>query len=333
MQEFSVVSSRGGRKESEHTVSVIVVDAGGAVVAHAGDAELATFWRSASKPFQLYPLVADGGVERFDLDDAMLALACGSHNGESVHREIAARWLARIGVSEADLVCGGHPSLWPALAEAMIHDDVTATPIWSNCSGKHAAMLASARLHDWGISGYESPDHPVQRLIAASIARWTAIPESSLAWGLDGCNAPAVALPLAGMARAYCALGESPDAAINRIRTAMLGQPYLVAGAERLDTVLMQAWSERVIAKIGADGVYSAALPGLGLGLALKVHDGDMRAAAVALVAVLEALTGRFASAQSWPTDTLGTWRQPVIRNTRSIETGRIETRGGLAWA
>jgi len=188
-------------------------------------------------------------------------------------------------------------------------------------------------LHGWGIARYESPEHPVQRLIAAAVARWTAIPESSLHWGIDGCNAPAVALPLAGMARAYCALGESDDAAIHQIRTAMIGQPYLIAGAERLDTVLMQAWPGRVIAKIGAEGVYSAALPGLGLGLALKVHDGDMRAATVALVAVLEALTGRFASTQSWPTDTLAEWRQPVIRNTRSIETGRIETRGGLRWA
>src|SRR4029079_9422346 len=135
--------------------SAAVVTSDGRLVGQTGDPQLITYWRSAAKPFQLMPLVADGGVERFGLDQAMLALACGSHNAESVHREVAARWLTAIGVSESDLACGGHPSRWPALADAMIHDDVTPSPIWSNCSGKHASLLALARLHGWGTSGYE----------------------------------------------------------------------------------------------------------------------------------------------------------------------------------
>jgi len=332
MADLVVVALRGSQVESEHRVSVAVTDTGGGVVARAGDAGFTTFWRSAAKPFQLFPLVADGGVEKFELDDSLLALACASHNAESVHREVAARWLSRIGATEADMACGGHPSLWPPLADAMAHDEVQPSPIWSNCSGKHAAMLAQARLHGWGWSGYQALSHPVQQRIADAIASWTGTPREALIWGVDGCDAPAVALPLVGMSRAYTSLGTSVDPALSRIRSAMIAEPYLLAGAERLETVLMQAWPGRVIAKIGAGGVYSAVLTELGLGVALKVHDGDMQAATVALMAVLEEIIARVAPSQSWPLETLSSWRSPAIRNTRSVATGVVECRGGLRW-
>ena len=333
MSDLVVVATRGTLVESSHLVSVAVVTAEGRLVGHAGDPGQVTYWRSAAKPFQLLPLVADGGVERFGLDVPMLALACGSHNAESIHREIGARWLAAIGASEVDLACGGHPSLWPALADAMVHDDVVATPLWSNCSGKHAALLALARLHGWGTSGYEERTHPVQQRVGESIARWTALRTDQLHWGVDGCTAAAVALPLDAMARAYANLGTSADASLRTVREAMISQPYLLAGADRLDTVAMQVWPGRVVAKIGAEGVYSAALPTLGLGLSLKVHDGDMKAATLALVAVLEAVVARFGAGEPWPVDALGPWRAPVIRNTRGAATGRHEVRGGLQWA
>jgi L-asparaginase II len=189
MTDLIVVSTRGSLAESVHQISAAVVNSDGRLIGQAGDPQLVTYWRSAAKPFQLFPLVADGGIERFGLDTAMLALACGSHNAESVHREVAARWLAAIGVSESDLACGGHPSLWPALADAMVHDDVSPTPMWSNCSGKHAGLLALARLHGWGTSGYEEHSHPVQQRVAETIASWSGIPLDQLRWGVDGCTA------------------------------------------------------------------------------------------------------------------------------------------------
>ena len=332
MTDLAVVSTRGSLTESMHPVSAAVVTADGALVGHAGDASLVTFWRSAAKPFQTLPLVVDGGIERFGLTTPMLAVACGSHNGESVHRELVARWLSAIEVSEVDLACGGHPSLWPALAEAMIHDEVKPTPLWSNCSGKHASLLAQARLHGWGTSGYEERSHPVQQRVAETIAHWSGVPVGELQWGIDGCTAAAVALPVRAMARAYAALGTSTDPSARKVRDAMMAEPYLVAGADRLDTVLMQAWPGRLIVKIGAEGVYSAALPTLGLGAALKVHDGDMTAASIAIVAVLEAITQRFVAGESWPVDGLGEWRNPPIRNTRGAVTGYHEVRGDVTW-
>jgi len=332
VSDLIVVATRGALAESAHQVSAAVVTAEGQLVGRAGDPALVTYWRSAAKPFQLLPLVTDGGVERFGLDTAMLGLACGSHNAEPIHRAVGARWLAAIGATEADLACGGHPSLWPALADAMIRDDVVPTPLWSNCSGKHAALLALARLHGWDAAGYEAREHPVQQRVCDSIAQWTGLRPDQLQWGVDGCTAAAVALPLDAMARAYANLGVSANPSLRAVRDAMIAEPYLVAGADRLDTVLMQAWPGRVVAKIGAEGVYSAVLPTLGLGLSLKVHDGDMKAATLALVATLESVVARYGSGESWPLDALGAWRAPVIRNTRGATTGRTKVRGGVQW-
>lgn len=330
MSDFAIVAVRGPLVESIHRVSVAVARPDGELVAWAGEPEQVTFWRSAAKPFQLLPLVEDGGVEAFGLDRAMLALACGSHNAEPIHREVGARWLATLGLSEADLSCGGHASLWPALADKMIHDDVVPTPLWSNCSGKHSALLALARVHGWPTAGYEESGHPVQNRVATTIASWSGLAPESLVWGVDGCTAAAVALTLRGMAVAYARLGVSEQPAMRSVRDAMTGEPHLVAGTDRLDTILMQAWPGRVIAKIGAEGVYSAALPELGLGLALKVEDGDLKCAGIALIAVLDAITERFGAGQEWPAEALQPWREPSIRNTRREPTGHFGALGGL---
>lgn len=329
MADFVIAATRGPLVESVHRVSAAVVTADGTVVGAAGDTELVTYWRSAAKPFQLLPLLDDGGLQHFGLDRGMLALACGSHNAESVHREVGARWLAALGLSESDLACGGHPSLWGALADEMIREDVVPTPLWSNCSGKHAALLALARLHGWPTAGYEELGHPVQQRVAETVAGWTGVPEEGLAWGVDGCTAAAVALPLRAMALAYARLAVAEAESPRLVREAMMGEPHLVAGTDRLDTVLMQAWPGRVLAKIGAEGVYSAALPELGLGLALKVEDGDMKCAQLALVALLDAVTARFGAGRDWPGEALAKWREPAIRNTRQAPTGYYGVIGG----
>lgn len=332
MSDFAVVVERGPLVESIHRLSVAVSRPDGSLVAVAGDPELVTFWRSAAKPFQLLPLVEEGGIERFGLDQEMLALACGSHNAEPVHRAVGARWLATLGLNESDLACGGHPSLWPALANEMIHDEVVPMSLWSNCSGKHASLLALALLHGWPTEGYERSGHPVQGRVEQSIATWTGVSAGALAWGIDGCTAAAVALPLRAMARAYARLGIAETPALGVVRDAMMAHPHLVAGTSRLDTELMRTWNGRVIAKIGAEGVYSAAIPELGLGLALKVEDGDMKSAEIALVAVLDAITTEFGSGAAWPSEPLDRWRSPAIRNTRGEATGRFSTVGELTF-
>ncbi len=333
MTRFDIVATRGEIDESVHQISVAVADHEGRVVAHAGDPGLVTYFRSAAKPFQLWPLVRDGGVERYQLDPEMLALACGSHNGEPMHRAVAARWLARVGLVEADLQCGGHLSLSPRFAKEMTRTEAVPTPLWSNCSGKHAALLALAQLHGWPTAGYEALGHPVQDEVVASMAAWSGVPATDLRWGVDGCTAAAVALPLTGMATAWARLGASADAALATIRSAMLAHPEMVAGEDRLDTVLMRAWPGRILAKVGAEGVYGAALPALGLGIGLKVEDGDFKAAGHALLAVLAEVTARFAPGAMWPLTGLEGWGTPPIRNTRGEPVGAIAVRGHLTFA
>lgn len=333
MTTFQVVAVRGPLDESVHHVSVAVADAAGRLVAQARTPELVTFWRSAAKPFQLWPLVAGGGVARFGLDPEMLALACGSHNAEPIHRTVGQRWLDRVGLAEADLSCGGHPSLSARVAEQMVRDGIVPTELWSNCSGKHAALLALARLHGWPTAGYEAIGHPVQDEVARSFAHWSGVPVPALQWGVDGCTAAAVAMPLAATATAWARLGTIDDPAMATIRAAMHAHPEMVAGTDRLDTTVMQAWPGRVLAKIGAEGVYGASLPTLGLGVALKVEDGDLKVAGYALMTVLEALTARFDRQGAWPTDMLARWRMPAIKNTRGVATGHWALRGALTFA
>lgn len=333
MTRFDIVATRGEIDESVHRISAAVTDATGRLVASAGSPDLATYFRSAAKPFQLWPLVRDGGVERFGLDPEMLALACGSHNAEPRHRAVGARWLERVGLSEADLSCGGHPSLSSSVAREMIRTDVVPTALWSNCSGKHAALLALARLHGWPVEGYTKVGHPVQGEVAGSLAHWSGVAPSGLQWAEDGCTAAAVAMPLTGMATAWARLGTSDDRAMATIRSAMLAHPAMIAGTNRLDTMLMDAWPGRVLAKVGADGVYGAALPTLGLGIGLKVEDGHFPSAGHALLAILESLTSRFGSGSPWPMDQLTQWRTPPILNTRGIPVGAIAVRGGVTFA
>lgn len=330
MPELFIADSRGDLIESRHHVAAVVSDPSGVVVASAGLHEEPVFWRSTAKPFQLWPLVTRGGVAHFRLTDRHLALACGSHNAEPMHRELVADWLALIGAGVSDLACGGHPSLSPRVAEAMIRDGVEPTPIWSNCSGKHAAMLALAGLEGWPRAGYQQLEHPVQRAVAASVARWGGVEVDTLGWGVDGCAAAAVATPLRHLATAWANLGASDDPALARIRAAMVVHPDLVAGTGRLDTIVMQGWSGKVLVKVGAEGVFAAALPSLGLGIALKVADGDIRAAGIALAAVLEQVVTHYPSADSWALDVLAPWRDPVIRNTRGDITGSTTVRGTL---
>ncbi|HRP08184.1 MAG TPA: asparaginase [Gemmatimonadales bacterium] len=330
MDDLCVVDQRGGIAESRHLVSLAIAGDRADLLASAGSLGEPVFWRSTAKPFQLWPLVERGGLQRFGLSSRHVALACASHNGAAIHREVAAEWLRAAGLDETDLACGGHPSLSPAVAESMIREGRTVTPLGSNCSGKHSAMLALARLEGWPTEGYQNREHPVQQAIADSIARWSGVSVENQIWGVDGCTAAAVATPLSGLARAWANLATGDDPALGVIRQAMLAHPELLAGADRLDTVLMQAWPGRLILKVGAEGVFAAALPGLGIGIALKVQDGDSAASMVAIVGVLRQVVARYAPDDAWPLDAVARWHDPEIVNTRGEATGSSVLQGTI---
>jgi L-asparaginase II len=331
-QDLRVETTRGELVESVHRVAVAVVDSGGVLRAASGAPETVTWWRSAAKPFQALPLVQDGAADHFAFSAEELALACASHSSEPRHLSIVSHLMARLELSDVELACGVHPPLSPAVAQAVARGSAVLTPRWSNCSGKHAGMLALAKHHRWPLSGYNSAGHPVQQRILEEVARWTGVAPGEIALAVDGCTAVCFGLPLRAMALAYARLGASDDPAARRIVTAMLAHPFLLAGTARLCTDLMSAWPGRIIAKVGAEGVYSAALPALGLGLALKVEDGEIRAAGVALLEVLRQLLAQVAPEQRVPfegPELARHGRQP-LRNTRGTVTGELRAAGAL---
>lgn len=312
---------RGSVVEARHDVHVAVVDARGRIVARAGDPALVTFWRSAAKPFQALPLVADGVIERFALTTEEVALACGSHSSEPGQVARVRAFLAKIGCTEADLLCGPHRPLSERVAEAYEQQGLRLTAVYSNCSGKHAGMLALARHHGWPTASYTRLEHPVQQRCLAEVSRRAEVPAARIATAVDGCGVVCFALPLNHMALAYTRLGDGVASEGGRVAQAMLRHPDLVAGEGRPCTELMRAHPGRLVTKVGAEGVYCALVIDPPLGVALKVADGHGLAAALALAAVLEELG-------------LGPRPAALIArpnvNTRGETVGELRVAGGL---
>ena len=287
--------TRGDHVESVHRGAVAIANAKGGIVFSRGDIETPTFPRSSLKMVQALPLVESGAADAFGLSDEEIALACASHSGEPMHTTRVAKWLEKIGCTENDLACGAHPSRVEAVNEAMIRAGEKPTRIFNNCSGKHSGFLTVCRHWDVATSGYEIHDHPLQVAIAKALGELAGI-KGELPFGIDGCTAPAFALPTSAFARVlaqYADPSSQPPqraAAMKRIVAAMIAHPDLVAGTGRSDTILMRAAKGRVATKAGAEAYYAAIIPEAGLGVALKIDDGAGRGAETAIAAILDKL-------------------------------------------
>ena len=317
---------RGRVIESVHFGSVAVVDRRGILLSGAGDPGFLTMTRSALKPFQAMPFVAAGGVERFGYSTAQVALMCASHSGEPRHVEAVADMLARAGNAPDDLQCGTHaPGYYERRGE--VPPPPPYSPLAHNCSGKHSGMLAYCVHCGLPKESYLACEHPLQQAIRRAVARFAATPEADLAVAIDGCSAPNYAVPLERLALAFARLAtREEDADYGRaprvLADAMTAHPEMVSGEGRSDLALMRAGRGDWLAKIGAEGVQAIGLRGAGVGIAIKVADGNKRALRPVIVSVLEQLglmdPDRRAELQEWIA--------PVIRNYRGIATGRIES-------
>lgn len=325
-----VVLLRGDEVESEHRVHAVVTDARGAVMASFGTVDRPVFLRSAAKPFQALPLVEDGGADRYEVSNEELALTCGSHGGEETHVRTARRILDRAGLDETSLACGPQLPMHGPAARALLASGGKPERIHNNCSGKHAGMLLLARHHGWQPDGYHRSGHPVQERMAREVAHWTGVSPDAMGRGVDGCGVVCFTTPLVALARGYGALLasalEAPESAAGRVVSAMTRHPVQVAGTGRLCTALMEAVPGGVLAKVGAEGVYGAAVraPEGVRGVALKVADGARRAAEVTLVNLLARL-GLFGAVDegTWSAG-LAPWTDPVVPNTRGEAVARL---------
>jgi L-asparaginase II len=327
MSDLWLHATRGSVVESRHMAHLVIANPAGDIIVAAGAPDRLTYWRSAAKPVQAIPLVAAGGVERYGLTDSELAVIAASHAGEPAHIAAVQSILTKLGIGEEWLRCGAHLPFSTPDAEALIRRGELPRAIHSNCSGKHAGMLALALLRGWPLQGYMEIEHPVQQEILSVIALLTGVPQAVIRTAIDGCGVPTYALPLHALATAYARLAvpaslpDSISAAVNQITLAMRRHPYMTAGSGRFCTALMAATGERIIAKSGAEGFVSIGLPELGLGLALKVEDGASRAVAPLAMEVLCRL-GVLSEEES---GSLADLHQPVVRNLVGFPVGSLQ--------
>jgi len=366
MNPLLVEATRGGIVESAHRGSLAIVDAHGTTAHALGDTARPVFARSAVKALQALPLVTSGAADAFALSDEELALACASHNGQALHVATAAGMLAKAGLTEAALECGAHwPQHEVAQRELAASGKLNGAPtltsfaapqggsagsgaaqrplsaLYNNCSGKHAGFLcvgclmARAQGHDPRefVRGYVRAEHPVMREITAALQAATGADLSRAPVGTDGCSIPTFGIPLTQLALAFArvatgvGLSAERAGAAARLRAAVARAPFYVAGTGRFDTRVMQRLGERVFCKVGAEGVFCAALPEQGFGVAIKIDDGNnARAAEVVMAAVIEAIVRlddderTFVHASSHVT----------LKNWNGIEVGALRASSGL---
>jgi cyanophycin synthetase len=324
---------RGSVTESSHYGHIVAVDGGGHVVAELGAPERMTYLRSSAKPFQAIPLITTGAADRFSFSTQEVAIACGSHNGDPEHTRTVQSMLRKIGLDESALKCGTHEPYSPEAARELRERGEKPNVLHNNCSGKHAGMLALAVHLGVGIETYEKSDHPVQVAITRTVAQFSCLPLKSIPIGVDGCGVPVHGMPVRAMAEMYARLITPPEnfdhatrAACERITGAMKAYPEMIGGeTESLDTALMRIVPGGLIAKAGAEGLFTAGIMPSekwprGLGLALKIDDGDKggRARRPAVIETLRQLGVLSDTALG----ALSSYAKPIIRNHRGEVVG-----------
>ncbi len=319
---------RGDFLECVHRGGAVVCDPSGEIAHAWGDPGRVVLPRSSSKMLQALPLVESGAADAAGLTSEHLALACASHNGAAIHTTRVARWLADIGLGEADLMCGPQQPGDADAAEALRASGEAPCQIHNNCSGKHAGFLTLGRRLGAGPE-YIDSTHPVQT--AAKEAVYAMSGDDDLGHAIDGCSAPNFAVTLRGMATAMArmaapgAVGGTRARAAERLVAAMARHPELVAGEGRACTRQMRATGGAAVVKTGAEGFFVGMLPDRGLGFALKIDDGATRASECAATALLV----RLGVADPAHPDIAALLSAPQ-RNRREIVVGRISPAADL---
>ena len=336
--------TRGNIIESVHYGSIAMVDTSGKLISSYGDPQTVAFLRSSAKPFQVLPFVERGGVEFFGFTPRELSVSCASHEGSDLHVQTVEGIQKKIGVGEGHLQCGVHLPGDVDAFKTLILNSEQPTPNRNNCSGKHTAMLAHAKMRRFPLETYLDIDHPIQQDILASFAEMCLLPIKEIELGTDGCSAPNFAVPLYHAALAMARLCDPRElsgqraGACRKITSAMTAHPEMVSGYGEFDEQLMKVGEGQIICKRGAEGYQLLGLlPGVlspdspGIGIALKVADGDASRMSLDLVhsprvrpaVALEILRqlGALSSKQEQALASFGPVRP--VKNHRGIVTGQ----------
>lgn len=326
---------RGPIVESSHHGHIVGMDFHGKLLFHFGHYDMVTFARSSAKLLQAIPVIESGAAAAFGLTPAEIAVLCASHNGEEEHVRTVSGLLDKLGLSQDALQCGAHYPFYAPAAEQMKERGEKPCPLHNNCSGKHSGMLALARHLGAPIDRYMEPSHPVQQAMLRTVSDLAGLPPERILLGTDGCGVPVFGMPLCNLAAAYAQLGR-PDrlpaeraAACRAVTDAIKSHPFLIAGTGRFDSALIEATHGRIIGKLGAEGVFAIAVPEAGIGIAIKVEDGNQRALYPAAVETLKQ-TGLISEAEL---GLLARFHRPEINNWAGTHVGSIEPVFELSYA
>lgn len=327
-----VENVRGDWVENSHRGAAIIVDQKGDAIAEWGNVEIPVYARSSIKPLQAIALFESGAVEKYGITSEEVALACASHAGEDIHVDRVAKWLGQLGVTQDSLNCGAVRPSNRKTYEALLCSDSVPTPLHNPCSGKHTGFLSVALAKGYSIQGYADPLHPVQGYVLSILEDVMQIDAAHMPQALDDCGLPALAFPLRNIALGMARFGTHATG-ISKSRRGVMGKicgaikkfPHLLAGTGRFDTTVIESTAGKIITKVGADAVYTATIPQKGLGIALKIDDGNIRAAEVAMGAILSSLKLLEAPAQA----RLASFLHPTIRNINGKDTGMIRSHSG----
>jgi len=324
--ELFVEVTRNNTVESRHFGAAVVCDYKGNVLESWGDVKRLIFPRSALKPLLAVDLVKSGASEHYSVSDAELTLACASHQGEPIHQDLVAAWLDRLGLKQGQLACGATLPDDIESAHNLLSSGQHGCRVHHNCSGKHAGFLTTALHLGMPLEGYHLIDHPLQQLSLDGLCDQVGSDLRQYPIGIDGCGFPAPTMPLADLARAVARfakpveLSDDRAKAIDRLQQAIIREPLYAAGHGTIVSELNQVTKGTVLAKTGAEGVLTAALPEQGLGIALKISDGSARARSATLLAILDHL-GLLSDEEK---SQLQAHITPQIENSRGLVIGEI---------
>ena len=259
---LEAILMRGSNIESIHKVHAVISDKKGRVLMCAGNPEYKTFIRSALKPFQAIPFVSSGAASKINNASKSIALACGSHSGSKHHSREAFKILWEYDIDIKNLKCPKHKT----------------SQLEHNCSGKHAAFLATCKKLNWPLESYLKGNHPLQKEIFRIVSELLEIPISEINAERDDCGAPTLYLKLIEISKLYSLLSSSENAELEQICRAITANPIMISDNNKFDTEIIKASHGHVIGKGGAEGVQCLCKVNEGIGLALKVEDGSKRA-------------------------------------------------------
>jgi L-asparaginase II len=329
---FSVQITRGGIVESVHAIFACAVDAGGKTALAYGDVDgFPVFLRSGAKPFIAAAVIEAGAREHFGLEPREIAVMAGSHGGQRFHVEAVRSILEKIDMPEDALQCGVHTPYNAAAALELERSGDPLTPIYNNCSGKHAGILALCKIMNADPLTYLDAENAAEQFILDFCARVSDVKAAEMPVAVDGCGIPVYAVPLRSAAVSFLRLatleGLSPDdaAALRVVRDAMVAFPQYVSGTGEFDARLMEAGGGFFVSKAGAEGVHGVGVLTPGLGLVCKVLDGTARARGPAVLAMLKSL-GVLSPAQLTK---LADLERPIVYNRAGRAVGDIFAREG----